>query len=252
MAENDLSRFDHLTDRVARARAKAEAMRKAKEGTAEQEESSFSAASQADALVEGKSEGSRTTPSNTENGSGLPLLEFYSGTCFTWRGRTGRIVDVRYDTVRFVYDDDPGQTFVSDRLRLSYAHAEGLFDFAPKPEAYRPERVGKACRVDHHDYVWLETRKGMTVKKKRPRSIAIVNPDYCTGCNACIEVCPTDCIEEVDVSDARLEGIGHFCDVRLSDCIGCAQCVTMCPWDAIEMVETQRVEEAYDIPVGSL
>ncbi len=252
MAENDLSRFDHLTDRVARAKAKAQAMREAKGGTGKHEDSSFSGASQAGAPVAAEAERNRATTSNETKGSGLSLLEFFSGTCFTWRGRTGRIVDVRYDAVRFVYDDDPDQTIVTDRLRLSYAYAEGLFDFAPKPEAYRPERVHKTCRVDYHDYVWLDTRKGMTVKKKRPRSIAIVNPDYCTGCNACIEVCPTDCIEEVDVADARLEGIGHFSEVRLVDCIGCAQCVTMCPWDAIEMVETQRVEEAYDIPVGSL
>ena len=249
MAKIDTAQFDHITDRVARARAKAEAMRQAK-AAADGDGGSAPEAPQAAAPEAPGATGA--APSGGQKASGLSILGFSPGTHCRWKGRAGRITDVRYDFVRFVYDDDPDRTIVVDRFRLSHAHAEGNFEFAPKPEAYRPERVGKSDRVDYHEYVWLDTRKGMAAKKRRPRAIAIVNPDYCTGCNACIEVCPTDCIEEVDVADAGLDGLGHFCEVRLDDCIGCVQCVHICPWEAIHMVDTQQVEEAYGIPEGTL
>lgn len=247
MVDVDLSQFDDIADRVARAKAKSEAIRKAKRGeTGPSESTSEQPAALASVVEADDAEGEETVD------TGLQILEFKLGTHFKLKGRAGRVVGTRYDLVSFVYDDDPGQTVTADRYGLSNAHAEGHLEFAPKSEVYRPDRLSKKDRIDYHDYVWLDTRKGMTAKKKRPRSIAIINPDYCTGCNACIEVCPTDCIEEVDVADAGLDGIGTFCEVRLSDCIGCIQCVHICPWEAIDMVATDSVEEAYGLPAGSL
>ena len=243
--EVDLSQFDDIPDRVARAKAKSAAVRKAKQGGGAETGSESRKA---------ESPGAEATTSQPEEkkATGLPILEFRPGLHFKLNGRAGRVIGIRYDLVSFVYDEDPNQVVTADRYRLSRSHAEGTLEFAPKSEVYRPDRVGKTERVDFHQFVWLETRSGMTEKKKRPRHLAIINPDYCTGCNACIEVCPTDCIEEVDVADAGLDGIGSFCEVRLEDCIGCIQCVHMCPWEAIEMVNTQTVEEAYGIPVGTL
>ena len=31
-------------------------------------------------------------------------------------------------------------------------------------------------------------------RKKLPKEVAIINADNCTGCEACLEVCPVDCI----------------------------------------------------------
>ncbi len=241
----DLTQFDNISDRVARARAKADAVRKAKEGAGDAAEAASDAAKAAP-------EAATAVAEVESEPAGLAILEFRPGMHFKLNGRAGRTVGIRYDLVSFVYDDDPDQLITADRYRLSHAHAEGTLEFAPKSEVYRPERVSRKERVDYHEHLWLESRSGMTAKKKRPRHIAIINPDYCTGCNACIEVCPTDCIEEVDVADAGLDGIGTFCEVRLEDCIGCIQCVHICPWEAIEMVGTQQVEEAYGIPVGTL
>ncbi len=241
----DLTQFDGITDRVARARAKAEAMRKAKQGAGDAAESAPEAAAS-------ELETAQASVEPEKEPAGLTILEFRPGIHFKLNGRAGRTVGIRYDLVSFVYDDDPDQLVTADRYRLSHAHAEGTLEFAPKSEVYRPERFAKKERIDFHEHLWLETRSGMASKKRRPRHIAIINPDYCTGCNACIEVCPTDCIEEVDVADAGLDGIGTFCEVRLEDCIGCIQCVHICPWEAIEMVDTQRVEDAYGIPVGTL
>ena len=249
LVDVDLSQFDDIADRVARAKAKSEAVRKSKSG--ESSGDSPPGMSTQPTAEESVSKTDEAASGKTAV-TGLQILEFILGTHFKLKGRAGRVIGTRYDLVSFVYDDDPGQTVTADRYRLSNAYAEGALEFAPKSEAYRPDRINKTDRIDYHEYVWLDTRKGMTAKKKRPRSIAIINPDYCTGCDACIEVCPTDCIEEVDVADAGLDGIGSFCEVRLSDCIGCVQCVHICPWEAIDMVGTDKAEAAYGLPAGSL
>ena len=53
-----------------------------------------------------------------------------------------------------------------------------------------------------------------------------INDDRCTGCEACITVCPTDVLELV-ANKSRVE--------RFGDCIQCEQCVTACPTTALVM-----------------
>lgn len=79
-------------------------------------------------------------------------------------------------------------------------------------------------------------------RKKLPRELAVVNADNCTGCEACIEVCPVDCIYKVPGED--LPSVQYFVDIDLERCIGCVLCAKWCPWDAIDMVPTEQIAEA--------
>ena len=53
-----------------------------------------------------------------------------------------------------------------------------------------------------------------------------INDDRCTGCDACVTVCPTDVLELQDNKSRVL---------RFGDCIQCEQCVLACPTAALVM-----------------
>jgi len=76
-------------------------------------------------------------------------------------------------------------------------------------------------------------------RKKLPPELAVVRADNCTGCEACIEVCPVDCIYKVPGEDQPL--LQTFVDIDLERCIGCKLCERWCPWDAIDMVPTTEI-----------
>jgi electron transport complex protein RnfB len=79
-------------------------------------------------------------------------------------------------------------------------------------------------------------------RKKLPKELAVIRADNCTGCEACIEVCPVDCIYKVPGEDQP--SLQSFCDIDLERCIGCKLCERWCPWDAIDMVPTPEMEAA--------
>ena len=76
-------------------------------------------------------------------------------------------------------------------------------------------------------------------KKKLFPKLAVIRADNCTGCEACIEVCPVDCIYKVPGEDQP--SLQTFCDIDLDRCIGCSLCERWCPWDAIDMVATSTI-----------
>jgi electron transport complex protein RnfB len=85
-------------------------------------------------------------------------------------------------------------------------------------------------------------------RKKLPKELAVIRADNCTGCEACIEVCPVDCIYKVPGEDHP--SLQSFCDIDLERCIGCSLCERWCPWDAIDMVDSPTIADHVAVKGG--
>lgn len=64
---------------------------------------------------------------------------------------------------------------------------------------------------------------------------AHVNPDECTGCQECEEICPMDAIV---MNDKEI-----LASVNLDRCIGCGLCVTVCSFDAMKLKDKPLAEK---------
>lgn len=90
-----------------------------------------------------------------------------------------------------------------------------------------------------------------TTKKKRPRLMAVIN-EACTGCEACIDFCPVDCIDHVPPAEYTGAVIPPV-RIRVHECIGCQICAKVCEhlaWNAIDMVPIDDFERASGIRVA--
>ena len=91
-------------------------------------------------------------------------------------------------------------------------------------------------------------------RKKLPKELAVINADNCTGCEACLEVCPVDCIVKIQQYDqyaqpAKLvrDRPGALRGLRSLRPHSGQEDQSLRPdgrpWDAIEMVPTEQVAQ---------
>src|SRR3972149_10366941 len=79
------------------------------------------------------------------------------------------------------------------------------------------------------------------LRKKRPRELAVINQEGCTGCEVCLEVCPVDCMYVVAGPDYDVHK--KLVEIDLDVCIGCKLWPKYCPWETIEMIATDQALE---------
>ena len=75
--------------------------------------------------------------------------------------------------------------------------------------------------------------------KKPPKQLALLDEDLCTGCEACVSVCPVDCIDTLPGHDHSQ--VMQLCSIDLPRCIGCTLCAQVCPWDVITMLPSDQM-----------
>jgi thioredoxin reductase/ferredoxin len=69
-------------------------------------------------------------------------------------------------------------------------------------------------------------RRAARPRTDRLKLVHAINDDRCVGCDACVDVCPTEVLELVG-NKSRV--------VRFDDCIQCEQCALVCPTTALVM-----------------
>ena len=78
-------------------------------------------------------------------------------------------------------------------------------------------------------------------RKKKPKELAVINQEGCTGCEVCLEVCPVDCMYVI--SGPEYDVHKKLVEIDLDVCIGCKLCVKYCPWETIEMIDSEKAPE---------
>ena len=71
--------------------------------------------------------------------------------------------------------------------------------------------------------------------RQRARPKAWIDPESCSGCMVCLEVCPLVCISKQGEQIYPYHVYG-YCVVDRAKCTGCRACQRHCPWEAIETV----------------
>lgn len=73
--------------------------------------------------------------------------------------------------------------------------------------------------------------------KDRPKPV--VDPELCTGCEACVEICPFKCLG-IDVSIMHSDIKGKAVLVKSAKCVSCGECERICSKSAIVLEEVRN------------
>jgi formate hydrogenlyase subunit 6/NADH:ubiquinone oxidoreductase subunit I len=97
---------------------------------------------------------------------------------------------------------------------------------------YDCNRCGQICPSGAISPLVLEE------KRKAVIGIAQVNFEECVRCMDCVEYCPYECFEDVEVEGMR----GVFPKVKPEDCVGCGICVQVCPEKEVYAIAVYPVD----------
>ena len=97
--------------------------------------------------------------------------------------------------------------------------------------------IGGVCNCDRADCLAMQATVVHDLKMMfRAEHVAAVDPDRCTGCRECMEVCQFGAL--------AYSGADEKVSVDLSACYGCGVCRSVCPNDAVELKPRAEVPAA--------
>jgi len=135
-----------------------------------------------------------------------------------------------------VLDREEALKLFGELEQLGHVHL-AVYGFTMSAET--PQFVGTCnccgccCGVLHGQKI-----SGVSEGAQRSNYRAVIAPDTCISCGACIERCPVKAIAEDEDGKAKVDR---------AKCLGCGVCVIGCPTDAIELVPVSA-EEWFHVP----
>ena len=121
-----------------------------------------------------------------------------------------------------------GQCGYSGCLPYATAMAEGTADINQCPPGDE-EGIQQLAAILGVPFKPLNIRYGVP----KPKTVALIDEEFCIGCTFCIQACPVDAIV----------GAAKFMHTVLAvECTGCERCLAPCPVDCIRMVPVAPTE----------
>ena len=95
------------------------------------------------------------------------------------------------------------------------------------------EGVARLAAITGHPVIPLNPDYG----EEGPRTLAIIDEDWCIGCTLCITACPVDAIVG---SNKRMHTVIE------AECTGCELCLPVCPVDCIQLAVVSGSNTGWD------
>jgi len=92
-------------------------------------------------------------------------------------------------------------------------------------------------------FVRLELSRRPLYKSKNTEEITksstciVILPDFCKGCEICVEFCPKDILKMSEELNTRSYHFPYIISLKTEDCSQCRLCERLCPDLAIFLVE---------------
>lgn len=119
-----------------------------------------------------------------------------------------------------------------DCAAYAQAIADGLAEINQCPPG-GAEGVARLARLVGRSVIPLSQEHG----QEMPRSVAVIDENWCIGCTLCLAACPTDAI-------VGANKLMHT--VIEAHCTGCALCLPACPVDCIALVNASGAATGWD------